>query len=443
MAGVDEDAKRARLVGVLENMRDTAARRVHGKPGEASDLRRHRFLQKLIPIAWKLERLFDLRAVDAPGLSVVGAIANPLRFGAETSAAIASATGKGLDSQTAILSCLGEAVEYLSRHPIASSRGPAVPADDLETMTGLLAIAGYGPDRPRNTDWTPAERMHDSRSVAIPANLCFASGFDRPTPKPVVKLGTGSGVGATFHDACLHGMLELIERDAVALWWGGGRIGGKIPTERLQEASVDRLLQTLRQGKTGRRTWLIDITTDLDVPCVAALSCDPMGYTVTGGFAARLRIQDAMRAATVELCQAELAIHIVRLKLAQSGPDSLNEDDLQHIRRCQDLSVVDHQPLLEGVSAEPAGRGLGAADQARGPIQDVDNAAKILAGKLWEKGVDFYAADVTHPDLQVPACRIVSGVLQAWPATTVSRRLSCVVEKTGGGPGLNSGIDLV
>ena len=63
-----------------------------------------------------------------------------------------------------------------------------------------------------------------------------------------------------------------------------------------------------------RRTWLLDITTDIGVPCVAAVSCRADGSGFAFGLAARPALEAAVRSAILEMCQLELADAVVATK---------------------------------------------------------------------------------------------------------------------------------
>ena len=49
---------------------------------------------------------------------------------------------------------------------------------------------------------------------------------------------------------------------------------------------AETLLTQLRQNASARRSWLLDITTDIGVPCVAAVSCAADGFGLALGLAA-------------------------------------------------------------------------------------------------------------------------------------------------------------
>jgi ribosomal protein S12 methylthiotransferase accessory factor len=125
----------------------------------------------------------------------------------------------------------------------------------------------------------------------------------------------------------------LIERDAMSLWWRGGRRARPIAGDSEAGRGAAELLVQLRQGQHERQCWLLDITTDIGIPAVAAISANQDGYGFAFGLGARLSVAEAASAAIFELCQVELGQHVVARKRRESGAAALNENDLRQLRR--------------------------------------------------------------------------------------------------------------
>ena len=117
----------------------------------------------------------------------------------------------------------------------------------------------------------------------------------------------------------LHGLCELVERDAAGLWWRGGMRGRPLALDDPAVGEAAALLAGLRRGNGSRRTWLLDITTDLGIPAVAAVSCHADGKGFACGLGARPTLAGAARGAIMELCQCELAHAVVAAKRAEGG----------------------------------------------------------------------------------------------------------------------------
>src|SRR5437899_2323141 len=135
----------------------------------------------------------------------------------------------------------------------------------------LLTELGYAPPGGAGLSWHRATRLSDRGEVWLPADLCLRRPPALQEFAPPFPLSTGSAAGTSWEGAALHGLLELIERDAASLWWHGGRPGRAVPSD--VDASTQALLAELRSGAAAaRRSWLLDITTDTGIPAVTALS---------------------------------------------------------------------------------------------------------------------------------------------------------------------------
>ena len=154
-------------------------------------------------------------------------------------------------------------------------------------------------------------RLSDGRAVPLPAD-CVCAGRPRSAGHAAFPLSIGSAAGPSWEGAALHGLLELIERDAASLWWRGGRRAATLPRQYEADTEAEFLLLRLRPAtSTRRRSWLLDITTDNGFPPSRPLSCRADGFGFAFGLAARLTLQAAIRSAVLEMCQIELAYAVV------------------------------------------------------------------------------------------------------------------------------------
>jgi ribosomal protein S12 methylthiotransferase accessory factor len=229
-------------------------------------------------------------------------------------------------------------------------------------------------------------------------------------------------------------MLELVERDAASLWWRGGIRGRQVALEGPAMATAAAFVAQARRGVATRRTWLLDITSDLDVPCIVAMSCRADGRGFACGLAARLAAEKAVRSALTEMSQMELAYDVVEQKRREGGEAALNEYDHRHIAR---------STLIDAASCEllhPAapGRLTGEAGPDT-PAQQLD----ALIRRLSARGVETFAVDLTRPTFGIPVVRIAAPALQMEPSEVATARLVTARSRTGGGDLYTGGISLL
>lgn len=406
-----------------------------------------RDLAALLAVAARLERLFELALPDAPGLYCFGAEVRPEEFGAAAGAR-GSVSGVGETRLAAFRACVGEAVEYLAQfEPHPAMAGATVTEAEIETEAtsrhGLLAgkpVAAFWtdaesralglvpgaqgdvsspqaldegtPNRALADEWVPAVDLASGVRGRVPAALCW-----RRRPDDALPLARGLGVaaGRDFREACRHAMLEWIERDAVALWWRGGRRGRAVALETLAAPAVAGRIARWRGERDGRLSWFLDLTSDLGVPVAAALSVDREGKRFAYGFAARSTLEMALVSAFAELAQVELADRVVDAKLAETGEGRLNETDRLHLAR-RSLVKPDWEALQPAMAPGPgaaAGTGLPGAGGG-----EVDPLACLSS-----RNFRVLAIDLTRTDPGISVARVLVPGLQPDPAALTTPRL--------------------
>lgn len=266
----------------------------------------------------------------------------------------------------------------------------------------------------------------------MPADWCLRRAAPGALAIPGAALSTGCAAGQTFEQAAARALLELVERDAACLWWVGGQRAKMVASDTgiMQEAT--RLLSVLRQGYGERSTWLLDITTDLNIPVIAALSVDQHGRGLASGFAARLCPQRAAVAAIFEMCQIELALQFVALKQAQRGSVGLNDVDRRHLRRANEIDAG-NCPLLypDGISRR---NGISASEE---------NELPAIRAVLDGRNIEAALIDLTRPEYVLPVVAAVAPDLQLLPGNIETPRLRRVLAATGGGHQWTRGAPLI
>ena len=395
----------------------------------------------LLKAASRFRRVFELAAPDAPGLVSFGAefdpgLADPLQAGSP----IVGVSGVGLSLQEAFQGCIGEGIEYLSQlqtgNDVLETSGEGDPASALGP-SGQAFVAAFAAHRLRpdaGLSWHRARRLSDGGEVMLPADLCLRRPPAQQEVKPPFPLSTGSAAGTSWDAAALHGMLELIERDAASLWWQGGNRAASIPTGHEARTMTDALLTQLRQGVSARRSWLLDITTDIGVPCVAAVSCRTDGFGFAVGLAARPTLTAAARAAVLEMCQGELAHAVVEAKLRERGEAALNARDRIHRQHATMLNA-DRCRLLQPGPQRPRYLTIGAADPGA--------VLRLIVERLQQFGIEVFGLDLTRPHFGVPVARVIAPGLQPLPSEIITPRLSDMIAQTGGGLAYTEGIALI
>jgi ribosomal protein S12 methylthiotransferase accessory factor len=118
-------------------------------------------------------------------------------------------------------------------------------------------------------EWAAGWSLTRGREILVPADVAF---YLRPAPRGLGYSETSNGcaTGATLEEAAVHGILELVERDAFLLTWYAQLPAPAIDPGELQDELLDLLI--LEMERRGYAVRFFDITTDTGVPAVWVLA---------------------------------------------------------------------------------------------------------------------------------------------------------------------------
>ncbi len=409
-----------------------------------------RYGQRIVDAAKLADRIFLLRSPLAPGLRFVGAETKS-RVRTEDAHTLRpiSLSGSGGALEEAFVSCVGEGVDRLAQ---AECPGDVTIVASLPEVAKRVwpaavsaieqAIAARNLPGDVSLAWVKARPLNSSMlsenapDVLVPADWCLrrdAGQFRLPARS---ALSVGVAAGPTFEWAASRAVLELIERDAACLWWSGGKRGRLVGLDHPGMAEIAQLVAHLRQNANDRALWLLDITTDIGIPVIAALSCGTDGRELAYGLASRVSMVDAMRAAILELCQTELAMLLAAIKQTEGGSDHLPPVDRAHLVR--NLAIDANQcELLHPVGLRPASQISGR--QIAEPVSELGT----LEAALKRVGVEVAIVELTRPEFDIPVARAVAPDLQPMPSELVTDRLHRAIMEFGGGTRYTGGIPLI
>jgi YcaO-like protein with predicted kinase domain len=220
-----------------------------------------------------ITRLGEITGLDNLGIPIAFA-ARPNSF------TLSISLGKGLDSESAYASAAMEAVEMAVAEQLPAPRFRASLLE-LEyrgdTVIDLTRVARCQPERLHPStviDWVEGYDLVAGKPVLVPWALV---GFDHRIQAEGFHdafevSSDGLASGNTTAEAVLHGMYELIERDAYALM-------ELLPEDQLcrrlrdslsiEDLQIERIVTSIERA--GMRLQLLDMTTDIAVPAYVAL----------------------------------------------------------------------------------------------------------------------------------------------------------------------------
>ncbi|MEV6949421.1 TOMM precursor leader peptide-binding protein [Streptomyces sp. NPDC051172] len=337
--------------------------------------------------------------------------------------------GKGLDATEARVSALGEAVERYSgtRHgdePVVRDTYRALGADavhpnacqlyderqlrDRELWNARGSHFQHVPrpfDEVRPTSWTPVWSLTAGRHRLLPTSMLYFSD-GAGSEDGLHADSNGNAAGSSPEDALVQGFLELVERDAVALWWYNRTRQPAVDLDAFAAPEIDRI----REGclRLHRELWVLDLTSDFGIPVLAALSrrTDRPTEDVIFGFGAHFDPRIALRRALTEMGQMLPAVTSRRPDATGYGID---DPDASHWWR---TATTANQQYLVPDSGTPARTPVSwPCDPRTDLLDDVTAIGELVRAR----GLELLVLDQTRPDLELPVVKvIVPGMRHFW-----------------------------
>ena len=365
-----------------------------------------------------------VRPLGRPSLHVYAAGPNLARVGQDLSVTLmglrAGYGGKGTTAEAARAGALAEALErssllYRGDEPFIVSSyeelSDAVHPNDVHLFSeSQLAEVdrqweSNGVVPPANVFQTVPRTFDPSAPVQWSNFTVFGSEEVRWVPASITWLlhpesensryfacSNGLAAGNTIDEAVLQSLLELIERDSVALWWYPRSARPAIDLDAIE----DERIAIARQGveRPEHHTWVLDLTTDSGVPACVAVSTTVDGREPMMGFGAHLDPHIAITRALTELAQ-------------MLGNWESSEKHDSEEQRWFDTATLESEPWLAPSHMVPV--------RPRPAFDSVEAALGHLASEVRSMGLEILVKDCTRRDIGLPVVRtIVPGLRHFW-----------------------------
>jgi YcaO-like protein with predicted kinase domain len=260
-----------------------------------------------------ITRVAEVTDLDRIGIPVAVAVR-------PNSRSLSVSQGKGMTRDQAVISAVMEALELaaaerlpgdLRRASLGAMKG--LPILDLERST-RCRLDRVGRDE--EMLWAEGHQIGSARTIQVPWALI---GVDyRKQPKgfhTAFQVSTdGLASGSSEDEAVLHGLCELIERDAAALMTFMSNDELQTRACMLDEedgADVSAMRRAIEAASCALN--VIDMTTDIGVPAFTAIISDPVDngahvtrYAHSGGCGCHPSRRRAMEKAIVEAAQSRI-----------------------------------------------------------------------------------------------------------------------------------------
>jgi ribosomal protein S12 methylthiotransferase accessory factor len=288
----------------------------------------------------------------------------------------------------------------------AQYRSPANEPDDAHPVPPPF-------DPLAKVEWSPVWSLRDQRFKFLPTSLLY---FFYGGPAALPADTNGCAAGNTLEEAIVQGFLELVERDAYAIWWYNRLRRPEVDLGHFNDSYV-RDLQT-QLADTGRRLWVLDITSDLGVPTyVAILHWMQNGHeNIEFGSGAHFDRRVALLRTLTELNQF--------LSIGLMGGGTGEKSSLDGITP---LHLQEYPFLI------PSGNPVVETDSPAkfGPLETTRQQVDACVDIARRAGLDFLVLDHTRPDVEVPVVRVIVPGLRHFYRRFAPGRLYDVPVKLG------------
>ncbi|HIJ06951.1 MAG: Methanogenesis marker protein 1 [Methanomicrobiales archaeon 53_19] len=353
-------------------------------------------IEPLLPQAG-ITRVADITGLDRLGIPVFSCIRPTAEGGA-----ISVYNGKGATPVAARVSAIMEGIERCSAEmhsdPVKFGRYSDI-SREMAAVDPVDLILPAGADRDAAIPWAAGYDIINNEEVLLPAHAVYhpLSHVYRPLHRTNTN---GIASGNTLEEAIIHGLLEVIERDAWSLVEASRYTGNRIIdiTDPISSSIINRFSQE------GVDLILRDITSDIGIPTCAAVAddtvlCDP-ALLVTG-MGTHTAPEIALLRALTEVAQSRLTqIHGAREDTVVA--DMRRQIGYERTKRLNGYWFRENGDI-------PFERMPGHSSD------DLLTDIRYVCDRIVSAGFDrVIVSDLTRPDIGIPVVRVVVPGLEVY-----------------------------
>jgi len=334
--------------------------------------------------------------------------------------------GKGASAAQAKASALCEAIErysgryhsdeYALRGSLQSLRPDAIHPNDCmgfsaqqfemreewnakRSMGSRCELICHPFDPEKEIDWTPLWSMTSNKFKYLPSAYCYYGHPEFKEKRWCAPDSNGTAAGNTLEEAILQGFFELVERDAVALWFYNRIKRAGVDLESFGLPYLQAILEYYKHLQ--RDLWVLDITSDLGISVFACVSrrIDRPVEDILLGFGAHFDPKIAILRAITEVNQF---LPSIRLTNPDGSTRYTISDDLAR-HWWTTARIAEHEYLLPDLGP-PAVRLQDFVDPSTEDLHaDVESCIELCR----RKGLELLVLDQTRPDIGLAVVKVV------------------------------------
>lgn len=245
-------------------------------------------------------------------------------------------------------------------------------------------------------EWVRSTNLKDDGEVLVPANAIYHPYISENTAKLFQSNTNGLASGNRLEEAIFHGIMEVVERDAWSIFEAKRVSKPEIKCDNTENNIISDILNKFKDA--GVNVKLIDLTADVDITTVAAVSDDTVlkdPALLTLGVGTHLDPEVAVIRALTEVAQSRATqIHGTRedtiraVFMRKAGYERMKRINKHWFGESEESVDLNKIKNMSGKSFK----------------DDIETSIKLLDNSGFK---DVLYVDLTRPEIDIPVVRVL------------------------------------
>ena len=352
-----------------------------------------------------ITRITEITHLDRIGIPVFSAIRPTAQDGG-----ISIYGGKGITQDHAKASAMMEGFERYSAEKQDNDETIIASLDEINgnyiDPKSLNLPKDFSKDllNSMNLEWSMSKDLISGENYYIPSNAIYHPYVPQNNVQGLFKGNTnGLASGNNLEEAILHGIFEVIERDAWSIFELTHKNSTQIDLNSINSEIITQILSKYQEN--GINIKLMDLTADVNVPTIAASADDTVlkdAGLLSLGIGTHLDPEIAILRALTEVAQSR-ATQIQGAREDTVRADFARKAGYERMKRINSYYFEDEDDKIVFEDIE---------DKSANSInQDIE----IVKDELKENGLDkVLYTDLTRPELGVSVVRVVIPTMELY-----------------------------
>ena len=347
-----------------------------------------------------ITRIADITDLDRIGLPIYTAIRPTAEDGA-----ISIYGGKGITKDHAKASAMMEGFERYSAEKQESDETVTASLDEISELGNYIDPVSLNLPKDFKKDnlnlmqleWSLARDIVSGDDYYVPTNAIYHPYIHGNQVQSLFKSNTnGLASGNVLEEAILHGMLEVIERDAWSIFELTHKNYTQIDIDGIESEIVNDIIGKFESE--GIKIKLMDFTADVKIPTIAASADDTItkdAGLLTLGMGSHLDPEVAVLRALTEVAQSR-ATQINGAREDTVRADFAREAGYERMKRINKFYFKDEEEKIK------------LSDIENKSTSSITEDIEIVKNELSANGLDkILYVDLTRPELDVSVVRVI------------------------------------